>query len=358
VSRLGGDEFVVLLEGLSEDAETAAAEIKRIGEGILSKLEEPYNLSGHEHHSTVSIGAALFGEDRESINELMKRADIAMYKAKAEGRNTMRFFDQDLEATVIARVSLEKELRHGIANGQLLLYYQPQVDNVGIITGAEALVRWQHPRLGLVSPGDFIPLAEETGLILPLGRWVMENACAQIATWARDEETAHLTLAVNVSARQFQQPEFVEEVLTLLARTHADPQKLTLELTESLLLSNVEFVIAKMTALNEKGLIFSLDDFGTGYSSLSYLRRLPLSQLKIDQSFVRDLLIDSDDAAVAATIIALSHSLRLAVIAEGVETWEQLEQLKIFGCGAFQGYLFGRPVPIEEFRRVYSEKRP
>lgn len=358
VSRLGGDEFVVLLEGLSEDAETAAAEIKRIGEGILSKLEEPYNLSGHEHHSTVSIGAALFGEDRESINELMKRADIAMYKAKAEGRNTMRFFDQDLEATVIARVSLEKELRHGIANGQLLLYYQPQVDNVGIITGAEALVRWQHPRLGLVSPGDFIPLAEETGLILPLGRWVMENACAQIAAWARDEETAHLTLAVNVSARQFQQPEFVEEVLTLLARTHADPQKLTLELTESLLLSNVEFVIAKMTALNEKGLIFSLDDFGTGYSSLSYLRRLPLSQLKIDQSFVRDLLIDSDDAAVAATIIALSHSLRLAVIAEGVETWEQLEQLKIFGCGAFQGYLFGRPVPIEEFRRVYSEKRP
>jgi EAL domain-containing protein (putative c-di-GMP-specific phosphodiesterase class I) len=267
----------------------------------------------------------------------------------------MRFFDQDLEAAVIARVSLEKDLRRGIAHGQLLLYYQPQVDSEGRITGAEALVRWQHPRLGLVAPGEFIPLAEETGLILPLGRWVMEKACAQIAAWAEREETAHLTLAVNVSARQFQQPKFVEEVLSLLARTHTDPRKLKLELTETVLLGNVDFIIASMTALNEQGLSFSLDDFGTGYSSLSYLRRLPLSQLKIDESFVRDLLIDSNDVAVAGTIIALAHSLGLAVIAEGVETREQLEQLKMYGCGAFQGYFFGRPVPIEEFGRVHSE---
>jgi diguanylate cyclase (GGDEF)-like protein/PAS domain S-box-containing protein len=358
VSRLGGDEFVILLESLSEDAETAAAEIKRVGEGILSKLEQPYNLSGHEYRSTVSIGAALFGESRESIDELLRRADIAMYKAKAEGRNTMRFFDQDLEAAVLARVSLEKELRHGVANGQLLLHYQPQVDSEGNITGAEALVRWQHPRLGLVSPGDFIPLAEETGIILPLGRWVMEKACAQIAAWAEYEQTAHLTLAVNVSARQFQQPEFVEEVLSLLARTNANPRKLKLELTETVLLSHVEFISAKMTALNEHGLTFSLDDFGTGYSSLSYLRRLPLSQLKIDQSFVHDLLIGTNDAAVAGTIIALAQSLHLAVIAEGVETWEQLQQLKKYGCRAFQGYLFGRPVPIEEFGHAHSGKGP
>jgi len=352
VARLGGDEFVVLLEGLNANAETAAAETKKIGEGLLSKLEQPYNLSGHEHRSTVSIGAALFGDNRENIDELMKRADIAMYKAKAEGNNSMRFYDQDLEAAVVARVSMEKDLRHGVASGEFLLYYQPQVDNEGSITGAEALVRWQHPRLGLVFPGEFIPLAEETGIILPLGRWVMEKACAQIAAWAEREETAHLTLAVNVSARQFQQPDFVEDVLSLLACTRANPRKLKLELTETLLLSHAEFIIAKMTALNEKGLTFSLDDFGTGYSSLSYLRRLPLSQLKIDRSFVHDLLIGTNNAAIARTIIDLAPSLGLAVIAEGVETREQLEQLKIYGCAAFQGYLFSRPVPIDEFGLV------
>jgi EAL domain-containing protein (putative c-di-GMP-specific phosphodiesterase class I) len=261
----------------------------------------------------------------------------------------MRFFDQKLEDAVFARVSLEKDLRHGIANGELILHYQPQVNSDGGITGAEALVRWQHPRRGLVSPMEFIPLAEETGLILPLGRWVMEVACAQIAAWAEDEESAHLTLAVNVSALQFQQPDFVDEVLSLLARTGADPQKLKLELTESLLLSHIDSTIAKMAALNAQGLTFSLDDFGTGYSSLSYLRRLPLSQLKIDRSFVQDLLLDSNNAVIARTIIALGQNLGLNVIAEGVETWEQLEQLKMDGCAAFQGYLFGRPVPIKEF---------
>jgi diguanylate cyclase (GGDEF)-like protein/PAS domain S-box-containing protein len=349
VARFGGDEFVVMLEGLSQDIDTAAAECKKVGETVLGKLEAPYSLSGLDHRSTVSIGVALFNEGRKDINELLKRADIAMYKAKAEGRNTMRFFDQKLEDAVFARVSLEKDLRHGIANGELILHYQPQVNSDGGITGAEALVRWQHPRRGLVSPMEFIPLAEETGLILPLGRWVMEVACAQIAAWAEDEESAHLTLAVNVSALQFQQPDFVDEVLSLLARTGADPQKLKLELTESLLLSHIDSTIAKMAALNAQGLTFSLDDFGTGYSSLSYLRRLPLSQLKIDRSFVQYLLLDSNNAVIARTIIALGQNLGLNVIAEGVETWEQLEQLKMDGCAAFQGYLFGRPVPIKEF---------
>jgi diguanylate cyclase (GGDEF)-like protein/PAS domain S-box-containing protein len=349
VARFGGDEFVVMLEGLSEDVDAAAAESKKVGETVLGKLEAPYSLSGLEHRSTVSIGVALFNQGRKDINELLKRADIAMYKAKAEGRNTMRFFDQKLEDAVFARVALEKDLRHGISNGELILHYQPQVNSAGGITGAEALVRWQHPRRGLVSPMEFIPLAEETGLILPLGRWVMQVACAQIAAWAKDEETAHLTLAVNVSALQLQQPDFVDEVLSLLARTGADPRKLKLELTESLLLSHIESTIAKMAALNARGLTFSLDDFGTGYSSLSYLRRLPLSQLKIDRSFVQDLLLDSNNAVIARTIIALANNLGLDVIAEGVETQEQLEQLKMDGCASFQGFLFGRPVPIEEF---------
>jgi len=356
VARLGGDEFVVLLEGLSANAENAASEIKKIGEGLLKRLEQPYDLSAHEHRCTVSIGAALFGEDRQSIDELMRRADIAMYKAKAEGHNTMRFFDQDLEAAVVAHASLEKDLRHGVSNGELLLYYQPQVDNRGCTVGAEALVRWQHPVRGLVSPAEFIPLAEETGIILPLGRWVMEAACAQIAAWADDKETAHLTLAVNVSARQFQQPGFVEEVLSVLAHTRANPHKLKLELTESVLLSHFESIIGTMAALNAQGIVFSLDDFGTGYSSLSYLQRLPFRQLKIDQSFVRGLLTDANCSAIAYSTVVLAQSLRLDVIAEGVETREQLEQLKSFGCKAFQGYYFGRPVPAGEFNRCLLEK--
>jgi diguanylate cyclase (GGDEF)-like protein/PAS domain S-box-containing protein len=358
VARFGGDEFVVILDGLDRDAEIAAAEIKKIGETILSQLHQPYSIAGQEHRTTASIGTALFGEDRENFDELLKRADIALYKAKTEGRNTMRFFDQDLEAAVLARVALEKDLSDGILNGELLLYYQPQVDSRGSITGAEALVRWQHPSRGLVYPDEFIPLAEETGLILPMGRWVMENACAQIAAWAKNEETAHLTVAVNVSARQFQQPEFVAEVLALLDRTHIDARKLKLELTESLLLSNVESVISKMAALNDRGLSFCLDDFGTGYSSLSYLRRLPLSRLKIDRSFVRDLLTDINSMAIARTIVDMAHSLGMTVIAEGVETSAQLEQLKIYGCTAFQGYFFGRPLPVGEFANLLGKSLP
>lgn len=296
----------------------------------------------------------MFLAHRDSIDELLKRADIAMYQAKTAGRHTIRFFDQQLQSVVATRVTLEAELREGIDGEQLVLHFQPQIDSTGGITGAEALVRWRHPERGLVSPAKFIPLAEETGLILPLGNWVLDAACRQITAWSRRPELAHLTVAVNVSARQFQQEGFVASVLDVLAATGADPHKLKLELTESMLLDNVEGIIIKMESLKIYGIRFSLDDFGTGYSSLSYLKRLPLSQLKIDQSFVRDVTSDANDAAIARTIISLGQTLGLEVIAEGVETEGQRTFLADFGCHAYQGYLFGRPEPADEFERLFA----
>ncbi|MFZ2524148.1 MAG: GGDEF domain-containing phosphodiesterase, partial [Candidatus Ferrigenium altingense] len=285
--------------------------------------------------------------------EMLKRADVAMYQAKADGRNTVRFFDPAMQTAVSARVALESDLRRAVSEQeQFLLYYQPQVDSSGRMIGAEALVRWRHPERGMVPPADFIPLAEGSGLILPLGNWVLTTACEQLAAWAAQPETAHLTLAVNISAKQFGLPTFVEEVLTLVNYFGANPAKLKLEITESLLLDNVDDVIAKMTALKARGISFSMDDFGTGYSSLSYLKRLPLYQLKIDQSFVRDVLTDPNDAAIAKTIIALAQSMNLAVIAEGVETEAQREFLELNGCHAFQGYLFSKPVPVKEFEQL------
>ena len=352
VARLGGDEFVVMLEDLSGKAGEAAAQIEVVGRKILATLNQPFVLGSQVRHSTASIGATLFGEHQWSIDELMKQADIAMYQAKAAGRNTLCFFDPELQEAIKARAALESDLRQGIQAGQLLLYYQPQVDAGGLLIGAEALVRWLHPERGLISPAEFIPLAEETGLILPLGQWVLETACRQIAAWATRPDMAPVTLAVNVSARQFGQVDFVEQVSTILHQTGADPQKLKLELTEGLLVENVQDIIAKMYALKSGGVGFSLDDFGTGYSSLSYLKRLPLSQLKIDQSFVRDVLTDNNDAAIARTIIALAQSLGLAVIAEGVETEEQRDFLGNYGCQTYQGYLFGRPAPLNEFETM------
>jgi diguanylate cyclase (GGDEF)-like protein/PAS domain S-box-containing protein len=354
VSRLGGDEFVVMLEDLSANAEEAATLAESVGEKILAALGHTYHLAGREHSSTPSIGVTLFAGQRESVDELLKRADLAMYQAKAAGRNTLRFFDPDMQAAVTARAVMEADLRQGLQNNEYFLHYQPQVDVHGRMTGAEALLRWQHPRRGLVPPAEFIPLAEETGLILPIGHWVLSTACTQLLAWASRPEMAHLTLAVNVSARQFRHPDFVEQVLAVLDYTGANPQKLKLELTESLLLDDVEDIIAKMTALKAHGVGFSLDDFGTGYSSLSYLKRLPLDQLKIDQSFVRDVLTDPDDAAIARTIVALAQSLRLDVIAEGVETEEQRDFLERNGCHAYQGYLFSRPLPLEAFERFQN----
>jgi EAL domain-containing protein (putative c-di-GMP-specific phosphodiesterase class I) len=277
---------------------------------------------------------------------------MAMYQAKAAGRNTLRFFDPAMQSVVMARAALEADLRDGLLKKHFELHFQPQVAVNGSITGAEALLRWRHPHRGMVPPLEFIALAEETGLILPLGNWVLETACAQLKVWAGDTRTARLTLAVNVSARQFRHGNFVEQVLAVLARSGVAPQLLELELTESLLLEDVEGVVAKMTMLKGLGVCFSLDDFGTGYSSLSYLKRLPLDQLKIDQSFVRDVLTDANDGAIARTIVALGQSMGLRVIAEGVETLEQRDFLAAIGCNHYQGYFFGRPVPTDEFERL------
>jgi diguanylate cyclase (GGDEF)-like protein len=349
VARFGGDEFMVMLDGLSDNPADAARHAKGVGEKIMALLGQPFLLDDHKYHSTSSIGITLFCGQKESADDLLKQADLAMYQAKEAGRNTMRFFDLDMQAVVTARSVLEIDLRQSLEQKEFILYYQAQVDCHGGVTGAEALVRWQHPRRGFVSPGDFIPLAEETGLILPLGQWVLETACAQLVAWSKQPPLAHLTLAVNISARQFRQPDFAQQVLAVIDQTGVDSQKLKLELTESLLLNDLEDIIAKMTTLKTRGVSFSLDDFGTGYSSLAYLKRLPLDQLKIDQSFVRDILSDPNDAAIARTIVALGNSLGLSVIAEGVETEDQKKCLARVGCQAYQGYLFSRPLPPAGF---------
>ncbi len=349
LARQGGDEFVILLMGLSEVPQEAAVQTEAIGEKILATLNKPYQLADHVHHSTVSIGATLFDGHIESAAELLKRADLAMYQAKAAGRNALRFFEADMQTAVTLRAELEADLRQGLQDGQFFLCYQTPVDDTDCVTGAEVLVRWQHPVRGLVSPAEFIPVAEETGLILPLGRWVLETACAQLSAWAVQPAMAHLTVAVNVSARQLRQPDFVAQVVEVIEHTGVNARKLKLEITESMLLDNVEEIIAKMTALKILGVGFSLDDFGTGYSSLSYLKRLPLDQIKIDQSFVRDVLTDPNDAAIVRAIVVLAQSLGLSVIAEGVETGLQRDFLATHGCHAYQGYLYGRPLSLEQF---------
>jgi diguanylate cyclase (GGDEF)-like protein/PAS domain S-box-containing protein len=349
VARLGGDEFVVMLVSRANDQRSARTGIETVAKKILSALNQPYQLNNVAFHSTASIGIAEFGRQSATVDDLMRQADLAMYQAKDAGRNRFRFFDARMECAVKERAALEHDLRRAVDQNQFTLHYQAQVVRPDRVTGAEVLVRWQHPRRGIVSPSEFIPLAEETGLILPLGNWVLKTACAQLASWAARLEMAHLTLAVNVSAHQFRLPDFVDQVLAVLEDTGANPQRLKLELTESLLVDNVDDVIRKMLALKAKGVGFALDDFGTGYSSLSYLKRLPLDQLKIDQSFVHDVLIDPNGAAIAKTVVALANSLGLNVIAEGVETEAQRDFLASSGCHAYQGYLFGRPVPIGDF---------
>jgi EAL domain-containing protein (putative c-di-GMP-specific phosphodiesterase class I) len=357
VARFGGDEFVVMLEDLSGNALEATSQAESVGAKILASLNEPYMLQDSPQHSTPSIGVTLFGDQQSSLEELLKQADLAMYRAKASGRNALRFFDPEMQAVVAARVAMEADLRQGLLKHQFVLHYQPQVDHTSTVTGAEALIRWQHPQRGMVSPAEFIPLAEETGQILPLGLWVLETACVQLSAWAKSPETAHLTLAVNVSAHQFRQADFVDQVLKICECNALGSGKLKLELTESLLLDDIEDIIAKMIVLKANGVCFSLDDFGTGYSSLSYLKRLPLDQLKIDQSFVRDVLTDPDDAVIARTIVALARSLGMAVIAEGVETEEQLLFLSSHGCHAYQGYLFSRPLPLADFDQFVRRDR-
>jgi diguanylate cyclase (GGDEF)-like protein/PAS domain S-box-containing protein len=352
VARCGGDEFAVILEGLSGASDEASAQAMIVAEKILSALSQPYVIEGREFHKTASIGIVVFGGQPETAHDVLQQAEIAMHDAKDEGRKSIRCFTPALQAAVRAFTTLEEEVHQAIKKKEFLLHYQPQVDSSGLI-GAEALVRWRHPKRGLLSPNEFIPMAEESGLILPLGGGILEIACAQIAAWANPNQIIPLVVAVNISARQFRQPDFVDQVLAALDRTGASPRNLKLELTESMLVDNIEDVISKMTTLKSHGLSFSLDDFGTGYSSLSYLKRLPLDQLKIDRSFVRDILADITSGAIARTIISLSQAMGFSVIAEGIETEEQREFLASLGCHAFQGFLFSRPLPYEQFERSW-----
>jgi diguanylate cyclase (GGDEF)-like protein/PAS domain S-box-containing protein len=350
VARLGSDEFVVMLEDLSEDVIEAATQAETVGHKILGTFLLDFLIDNCAYHGTASIGITLFGGNaQEGSEQPLKRAELAMFQGKAAGRNALRFFDAKMQAEVSSRAALEADLREAVHKQQFILHYQPQVVGAGRITGVEALVRWLHPGRGLVSPAEFIPLAEECGLILQLGQWVLDAACSQLAAWAAIPGLGHLTMAVNVSARQFQQTDFVDSVQATLARTGAKPKLLKLELTESMLVDDVEGIIEKMSALKAKGVSFSLDDFGTGYSSLSYLKRLPLGQLKIDQGFVRNIVTDTNDAAIGKMVVALAESLGLAVIAEGVELQAQADFLAHMGCHAYQGYLFSRPLPVAEF---------
>ncbi|MGB6007273.1 bifunctional diguanylate cyclase/phosphodiesterase [Castellaniella sp.] len=354
IARHGDDEFVVVLEDLSDQPEEAAARAEDLGRRILEALRAPYLLDNEFCHSSVSMGASLFQGQETAADEQLRRADLAMYQAKAAGRDTLQFYDPRMQAVVHKRVSLELDMRVGLDHDQFELFYQPQLDQSGII-GCEALLRWKHPRDGYVPPASFIPLAEDSGLILPLGDWVLRAACRQLAAWADHPTLSAIRVAVNVSPRQFRQPDFVEQVLAALAGAGADAHGLELELTEGLLLQNVEETIQKMARLKSHGVGFSLDDFGTGYSSLAYLKRLPLDQLKIDQSFVRDVLTDPNDAAIARTIVALGLSLGLRVIAEGVETEAQRAFLQRHHCHAWQGYLFSPPVPAADFETLVAQ---
>jgi len=366
VGRLGGDEYVVLLEGLA-DGPQPLMQAEAVAEKILQQIRDPYPLrlesvAGspqiYSYHCTASIGVCNFSADAVTVDDLYKRADTAMYEAKAAGGNAVRFFDPAMQAEVSARAALANELRAAIAKGEFVLYYQPQVDGHGRVVGSEALLRWLHPTRGVVTPDAFIEVAEARGIIQPIGRWVIESACAQLVQWSTLPETAHLTVSVNVSAAQFRDKSFGEHVLSVLNTSGASPGKLKFEITESLAMTNVEAVIETMSVLRSHGVGWSLDDFGTGHSSLAYLKRLPIEQLKIDRSFVRDALTDPNDAVIAKTIVALANAMGLTVVAEGVETEPQHRLLAGMGCHGFQGYHFGRPMPIERFNATLRAPDP
>ncbi len=349
VARLGGDEFVIILESLSDKAAEAATQAENIAEKLRAMLHEPFELPGFSARVSSSIGIVTFIDHEIKADDLLKYADTAMYQAKAAGRDAIRFYDPVLQAELESRLKLGEELMGAVDNDELRLYLQRQVDSTGRVIGAEALVRWQHPQRGLVPPMQFIPLAEENGLIVPIGKWVLDTACAYLKSWQQHHDTRELILSVNVSARQFRQPDFVSSVQQALQSNGVKASHLKLELTESTVLVNVQDTIAKMSELKLLGVSFSMDDFGTGYSSLQYLKQLPLDQLKIDQSFVRDIATDPNDAAIVQTIIAMTEVLGLDVIAEGVETEQQRGFLDLRGCHHFQGYLFGKPQPRDEF---------
>jgi diguanylate cyclase (GGDEF)-like protein/PAS domain S-box-containing protein len=354
VSRQGGDEFVLLLKDLGPDVRVAITHAGYVAEKIRASFDHPFIIENNEQHITASIGICLFSGYDIAIHELFKYGDTAIYQAKAAGRNNVRFFDPAMQATLEESSALEKDLRQTISLRQFQLHYQPQTDSYGRIIGAEALLRWTHPCRGSISPSAFIPLAEETGFILPIGRWVLEEACAKLKIWSEIPAASGLRLAVNVSARQFRQPDFVAAVQQIIEATGANPARLKLELTESLVLTDIADTIAKMRELGDIGIGFSMDDFGTGYSSLSQLKRLPLEQLKIDQSFIRDLGVGPNDDVIVETIIAMGRTMGFNVIAEGVETEDQLSFLVRYGCDAYQGYLFSRPVSETAFEHLLA----
>jgi diguanylate cyclase (GGDEF)-like protein len=349
VARQGGDEFVVMLEELGKEELEAVRQTEATAEKILAQLNLPYQLGEQLIYNSPSIGIALFNDHLQDFESLFQQADIAMYQSKRAGRNTLRFFDPKMQEFIVAKAELERNLRIAIEKQQFQLYYQIQVDQLRQPIGAEALIRWIRPELGMVSPIEFIPLAEESGLILPIGRWVMETACKQLKLWEQNEMTKGLTLSINVSAKQFNQADFVNQVQACVQQFGVNPDLFKLELTESMLIDDINETITKMNALRAIGIRLSLDDFGTGYSSLQYLKRLPLNQLKIDQSFVRDIISDNNDQAIVQTIITMAEGLGLDVIAEGIEAKEQSQFLEARGCNKYQGYYFGKPIPIERF---------
>ena len=355
VARVGGDEFTLLLPDVAGPEDTV-----EVAERILESLRQPWVLEGHEFRITTSIGIAMYPNDGEDVESLLGNADTAMYRAKDGGRDNYKLYTPTMNAAIAERLALENSLRHGLERGEFVVYYQPQVDiSSGRIVGMEALVRWQHPERGLVSPAEFIPVAEETGLIVPLGAWVLRTACAQNKAW-QAAGIPPMRMAVNISARQFQLRDLIDTVAHVLEETGLDPQFLQLEITEGVAMQDVEFTVTMLRELREMGVQIAVDDFGTGHSSLSYLKRFPINVLKIDQSFVRDLTVDPDDAAIASTVIVMAHNLKLKVIAEGVETEDQLAFLRERECDEMQGYLFSRPAPAEALEAMLrkSGRRP
>jgi diguanylate cyclase (GGDEF)-like protein len=348
VARLGGDEFVVLIQSLGLQPEEALGKAHTVANKVLAVLGESYDLAGFEHHSTCSIGVTSLGGLRSSVSDLLKQADLAMYQSKSLGRNTVCFFDPTMQAIASANAALTADLHTALQQQQFVVFYQPQFDRSRRMVAVEALLRWPHPQRGMVSPSEFIPAAEETGLILPLGQWVLTQACEQLAAWALRPETAHLCIAVNVSVRQFRHPDFVDSVVAAIQNSGCRSDCLKIELTESLLADSMDSAIAKMNTLKALGVTLALDDFGMGYSSLSYLHCLPLTQLKIDKSFVADVCNSPNAAAISHAIIVMAQSLGLAVMAEGVETEAQWGFLADQGCGYFQGYLLCPPLPLDE----------
>ena len=355
IARIGGDEFVIILESLGLKSMEAAEHAKVLCDKYLTALNAVYSLSGYECLSSPSIGVTLFNDHQSGIEDLLKQADIAMYQAKKAGRNAVRFFDPKMQEAINQLVNLERELRTAIEQEQFQLYYQVQVDVSGQPMGAEVLIRWIHPEQGLILPPLFIPLAEDNGLIFSIGKWVLEQACAQLKAWESDPNTRDFKLSINVSAKQFYQADFINQIKSAIQKYEINPKMLVLELTESMLLDNIQETIKTMNVLKEIGVRFSLDDFGTGYSSLQYLKQLPITQLKIDKSFVQDIAVDNSDQAIVRTTIVMAQTLNLDVIAEGVETTEQRDMLIKSGCICFQGFLFGQPMPIDQFELQISQ---